>query len=90
MKRATNAPITLTGIDEAFVKTERIFIPVTQVMKNALAIIAEANHVTVAHIAREALFYFTETKYPEFSEIYTISASSALREITADDKNKDK
>ena len=81
--------MTLSDLDEAFVKTERIFVPVTQAMKNSLVQVASIYHVTVAQVAREGMFHITETKYPEFSEIYETNALSLLREITIDGKEEE-
>lgn len=65
-------------LDDAFAKTERIMVPATPAMKQTLVCIANHHRVSVAQIVRQAIFYYTETKYPEFSETYTNKADILL------------
>lgn len=73
-----NSPI--TQMDEAFVKTARLVVPITQVMKDTLVEVAYQHRVTVAELARASMFHYTETKYPEFGQIYQTKAHALLRE----------
>ena len=69
----------LGDLDDGLNKNERIHILCTKAMKTSLAGIARDYHVTVSDIIRDAVFHYTETRYPEFSDVYETNAS-LLRE----------
>lgn len=73
-----NSPI--NRLDDAFVKTERVVVPVTQLMKDALTKVAYDNRMTVAELVRASIFHYAEIEYPEFGQIYSEKAKSLLRE----------
>ena len=60
----------LQSADEAIIKTERIVVPATLPLKQALTKVARANHMSVADLIRKLIFDYVEGEYPEFESAY--------------------